>query len=189
MSFQKQTITDAYYQYPSRFTLKNVQTNTELGVFDLSRVRGAVQAEGTEINAALLQRYEDALSDSISTYHGTTTDLNTALSHGIYTMAPGTSNSPGSFYGIIENIVSDGTTHNNSTNWIWQYVRSVNDPCALYLRVKVNNGSWSGWSSVGASSPYFTGTPTAPTAAVGTNTTQIATCAYVLAATIDGGTF
>lgn len=32
-------------------------------------------------------------------------------------------------------------------------------------------------------SPTFTGTPAAPTAAVGTNTTQIATCAFVLANT------
>ena len=34
-------------------------------------------------------------------------------------------------------------------------------------------------------SPAFTGTPTAPTAAVSTNTTQIATTAYVLAASQD----
>lgn len=47
-------------------------------------------------------------------------------------------------------------------------------------------------------SPTFTGTPTAPTAAKGTNTTQIASTAYVMTAlgdyvkttdTIDGGTF
>jgi len=35
------------------------------------------------------------------------------------------------------------------------------------------------------SSPAFTGTPTAPTAAAGTNSTQIATTAYVLAASQD----
>ncbi len=41
-------------------------------------------------------------------------------------------------------------------------------------------------------SPNLTGTPTAPTAAAGTNTTQIATTAFVaaaLAVNIDGGTF
>jgi hypothetical protein len=38
-----------------------------------------------------------------------------------------------------------------------------------------------GISLVGSNSPALTGTPTAPTATVGTNTTQIATCAFVLA--------
>jgi len=36
-------------------------------------------------------------------------------------------------------------------------------------------------------SPTFTGTPTAPTAAVGTNTTQIATTAYVTTAVASAG--
>lgn len=48
----------------------------------------------------------------------------------------------------------------------------------------VNNMSFGGDVSVGgilsATSPAFSGTPTAPTAANGTNTTQIATTAYVL---------
>ena len=35
---------------------------------------------------------------------------------------------------------------------------------------------------IGAASPELTGTPTAPTAASGTDTTQIATCAFVQAA-------
>jgi phage-related tail fiber protein len=40
-------------------------------------------------------------------------------------------------------------------------------------------------------SPALSGTPTAPTAAAGTNTTQIATTAFVAAAlaSIDGGIF
>lgn len=37
------------------------------------------------------------------------------------------------------------------------------------------------------SSPSFTGTPTAPTAAKGTNTTQIATTAFVQTAVQGGG--
>lgn len=42
-------------------------------------------------------------------------------------------------------------------------------------------------SCVFATSPAFTGTPTAPTAAPGTNTTQLATTAFVLANTGGGG--
>ena len=47
-------------------------------------------------------------------------------------------------------------------------------------------------SKADAASPALTGTPTAPTATAGTNTTQIATTAFVQAAiptTIDGGTY
>lgn len=45
-------------------------------------------------------------------------------------------------------------------------------------------------SKAGTASPAFTGTPTAPTAAVGTNTTQIATTAFVTANSLPlaGGT-
>ena len=45
-------------------------------------------------------------------------------------------------------------------------------------------------SKAGTASPAFTGTPTAPTASVGTNTTQIATTAFVTASSLPlaGGT-
>jgi len=42
-----------------------------------------------------------------------------------------------------------------------------------------------GYTPAGLSSPAFTGTPTAPTAATGTNTTQIATTAFVQTATLN----
>lgn len=58
------------------------------------------------------------------------------------------------------------------------------------LKFKLGDGS-SAWNSLtyiidtggyaALASPAFTGTPTAPTAAVGTNTTQLATTAYVVA--------
>lgn len=45
------------------------------------------------------------------------------------------------------------------------------------------NGKPTAWTAKNATaSPTFTGTPTAPTAAAGTNTTQIATTAFVQAA-------
>lgn len=43
-------------------------------------------------------------------------------------------------------------------------------------------------NKVGANSPALTGTPTAPTASIGTNTTQIATTAYVISALATGTT-
>lgn len=51
------------------------------------------------------------------------------------------------------------------------------------LKSKVGNGSatWTSLSYLGSQSPNFSGTPTAPTAAAGTNTTQIATTAFTIA--------
>ena len=63
-----------------------------------------------------------------------------------------------------------------------------------YKRWSTNSGStWTGWyliqtnlgSKADLASPTFTGTPKAPTAASGTNTTQIATTAFVQAALLQ----
>ena len=64
----------------------------------------------------------------------------------------------------------------------------------VYERWSTNSGStWTGWiviqvnlgSKANLASPTFTGTPKAPTAASGTNTTQIATTAFVQAALLQ----
>ena len=68
--------------------------------------------------------------------------------------------------------------------------------------LKLRNAANNGWITVGTladanmghallASPTFTGTPAAPTASVGTNTTQLATTAFVLANSLPttGGTF
>lgn len=49
------------------------------------------------------------------------------------------------------------------------------------LSIRCNNGTWTQTSAIVAAtaSPTFTGTPNAPTAAAGTNTTQLATTAFV----------
>jgi len=60
------------------------------------------------------------------------------------------------------------------------------------LWMKVSGVGASGWVQVAPiASPNFTGVPTAPTAAPGTNTTQLATTAFVLAnaGTFSGGKF
>jgi hypothetical protein len=55
---------------------------------------------------------------------------------------------------------------------------------ALTIEVKIYNILGDG---VFLNSPAFTGVPTAPTATIGTNTTQLATTAYVTAAVAGGG--
>ena len=69
---------------------------------------------------------------------------------------------------------------------------------AMYMRQSGDNGlTWSGAIDFSPSvaalalkaplkSPAFTDTPTAPTAAQGTNTTQLATCAHVFQAMMEG---
>lgn len=74
---------------------------------------------------------------------------------------------------IIQTRLQEGTLHKPH----YQY------------RTKVGSNDWSAWTDVidlssyaPKASPAFTGTPTAPTAAAGTNTTQIATTAFVQSA-------
>ena len=53
--------------------------------------------------------------------------------------------------------------------------------------VTLNSADVSAAGGAVLASPAFTGAPTAPTATVGTNTTQLATTAYVMAALVAGG--
>jgi hypothetical protein len=62
---------------------------------------------------------------------------------------------------------------------------TVSGTTALSGALTGTTGVFSG--AISAVSPAFTGTPTAPTAAAGTNTTQIATTAFVAAALIPAG--
>lgn len=75
------------------------------------------------------------------------------------------------------------------TQWLYPYANAN-----AYRRWSSNSGStWGSWYLVQAAignyatkaSPTFTGTPKAPTAASGTNTTQIATTAFVQAALLQ----
>ena len=82
---------------------------------------------------------------------GTTTDnFNTALREGEWqingdgniTGGPHT----GNLFGKLIVKVSNGTTHNNSSNWIWQYFLETSG--LVYFRNKTNSGAWSSWSIV-----------------------------------------
>ena len=57
----------------------------------------------------------------------------------------------------------------------------------MKMRILIAVAALSVWSAAYATlaSPALTGTPTAPTAAVSTDTTQVATTAYVMAAKED----
>lgn len=91
---------------------------------------------------------------------------------------------------ILAAIVSQnsGSTAPTTTYAYMPWVDTSSTPALLKLR----NGSNNGWITIGdvtaanlglaaLASPTFTGTPAGPTATVDTNTTQLATTAYVLA--------
>jgi hypothetical protein len=65
------------------------------------------------------------------------------------------------------------------------FLRTDSTPLELYIKASGASGDWTVASPLGnasLNSPAFTGTPTAPTAAAGTNTMQISTTAFVQAA-------
>lgn len=66
----------------------------------------------------------------------------------------------------------------------WQRVTSIPNQTGNAGKVLVTDGTTPSWSSTLAS-PVLTGTPTAPTAAIGTNSTQVATTAFVQEARDD----
>jgi len=91
---------------------------------------------------------------------------------------------------ILAAIVSQnsGSTAPGTTYAYQLWIDSSASPALL----KIRNGANNGWVTIGdvtatnlglaaLASPTFTGTPAGPTAAVDTNTTQLATTAYVLA--------
>jgi hypothetical protein len=75
------------------------------------------------------------------------------------------------------------TLFNDATNVV--DVNTYSTSMALGGALTGTTATFSG--AVSSVSPTFTGTPTAPTAALGTNTTQIATTAFVLANSIPSG--
>ncbi|GEM_PF-1204762 len=87
------------------------------------------------------------------TVNGTTVTFNNAITHGEYAVggAIGGQNgapSSGTLYGKLIVIISDGTTHNNSNNWIWQTFYSTSGVGHTFIRNKVNDSAWSEWTQI-----------------------------------------
>ena len=91
-------------------------------------------------------------------------------------------NYPTSFAGLL----TVSTSINGSM--IWQTYTLDKDPGTQTFTRNFFNGIWGRWYQTAyTDSPYFEGIPTAPTAPVNTNTTQLATTAFVQAAIGGGG--
>ena len=110
--------------------------------------------------------------------------------------------------GTYEPVISKSTgyLYYNGSAWVWKnetYLKTESDPTFLASQAasitSTNISNWNMASSLTSTplqlssvltsifySPAFTGVPTAPTASVGTNTTQVATTAFVLANSSTG---
>ncbi|GKU79280.1 pyocin knob domain-containing protein [Paenibacillus sp. L3-i20] len=75
---------------------------------------------------------------------GGITDFNAALTQGTYQFANNAINGPLVGYGVVDVIVSNGGTHNNKDNWIWQRAMYT-DTYTYFLRSKTNGAPWTKW--------------------------------------------
>ena len=106
---------------------------------------------------------------------------------GFYYYGESTAGAKPSTYGTVAITAGAGGA------WAMQQAHTTSN--VILARNNINNTGWTPWREVALTdSPAFIGTPTAPTAAAGTNTTQLATTAFVttadnLKANINSPTF
>lgn len=74
------------------------------------------------------------------------TDFDDILTQGEYSISSSTSGNAPYSYGKLKVDVSDHTTHNNSSNWIWQHFEGTNGN--IYFRYKVNSSAWTAWQQI-----------------------------------------
>lgn len=113
----------------------------------LNIVKNLIIGGGLTSHNIFANGYIGQNAGTIST--SSTTNFDTALREGEFNVggsniigAPHT----GNIYGKLIIKVNDGGTHNNQSNWIWQFFLEANNK--IYKRNKVNNGSWSVWSEI-----------------------------------------
>ena len=138
------------------------------------------------IDSALISLYNTQRRhvSSTSNPHSTTFDQTVVqlatgadlddISDGMFFFRNNTVNAPVTGTGLVMQVSPGGGAR------FQMAVHDMTNAACIYHRCKVSTG-WSEWKNSYVS-PAFTGTPTAPTAARGTNNTQIATTAFVAAA-------
>lgn len=126
----------------------------------------------------------------------TSTDLNTIVTGGVYFIETSCTNGPVAatqYYLLVQK-------YPNGTGYVQQTAWDLTASGGVWTRNQAAS-SWSAWSRIAdrtyvdtadalkanLASPTFTGTPAAPTASIGTNTTQLATTAFVIANAGSGG--
>lgn len=109
-------------------------------------------------------------------------DLNTITEGGWFQGILGATNAnlPALGYFYLQ-VMNYAASPGNCTQVAYEYASSTTAP-RKFIRGNFA-GTWTPWREIALiNSPAFTGTPTAPTASAGTNTTQVATTAFVTTA-------
>lgn len=102
-------------------------------------------------------------------------NFDNAYIEGLYNFGDSETNRPFNFGRLL----TLNHEYNSTGSWIWQLALPTRNN-NLRLRTRTNGEAWLSWRTIPfTDSPAFSGTPTAPTAAVSTNNTQIATTAFV----------
>jgi len=114
-----------------------------------------------------------------------TTNLNTLTGTGWFACGDVTGTPGPSYLGWWVHQIDSGTgAWKNQTAW------QQGNPASQHVRSSGDGTTWGAWNLVVFSnSPALTGVPTAPTAADGTSTTQIATTAFATTAAVNAASF
>jgi hypothetical protein len=104
----------------------------------------ASDGSGSGLDADTVDGQHETAFVRVST--GLSSDLNSSALYraGMFGWNSGTSNRPSDNYGQAISIVSEGSSHNNSSNWITQLGFGTGQNSA-YFRSKTNAGGWGGW--------------------------------------------
>ena len=87
-------------------------------------------------------------SQVVKTSSGTSSNLDNHYAAQMFSWSPSTSGTkPSSSYGQGIAIVSSGSAHNNSNNWITQLAFGTDENSAEF-RSKTNSGSWNSWRKI-----------------------------------------
>ena len=159
----------------SNITLTPDATNDKITIAASVTVDSALSdtSENPVQNKVIKEKFDDYNGEMLDQFTANT-DLNTVTTAGVY-------------YCKNDYIFANIPT---SQTWGYLIVEKYKSDITSAVQTFINNygtwkriytsGSWGSWNSYALlASPTFTGTPKAPTAAKGTNTTQIATTAFV----------
>ncbi|NFI92858.1 hypothetical protein FC961_00265 [Clostridium botulinum] len=125
--------------------LEDDRTNILKKFNDYAKKDGTLQ---TGLNAEMLAGLK--AKDFQKVYGGDINDFNTTLTQGEYSFNNGALHQPNNYknYGKLIVLVSDGGTHNNLNNWIWQIMYPTEPSIGIWYRNKSNDGSWSEWKQI-----------------------------------------
>ncbi|MCS6103568.1 hypothetical protein DWV12_14765 [Clostridium botulinum] len=125
--------------------LEDDKKEINLQLKDYAKKDGTLQ---TGLNAEMLAGLK--VKDFQKVYGGDINDFNTTLTQGEYSFNNGALHQPNNYknYGKLIVLVSDGGTHNNLNNWIWQIMYPTESSLGIWYRNKYNDSSWSKWKQL-----------------------------------------